>query len=247
MEEARLKLGLSQTKLAQQLGVKQAHLSRWENGHHRPDAKVFIKLARLMTGEDRRFFWNLAGVDHRDIAAEIEDEEERLWKAPEIRLAVMLPKGSSVPGGARLKEKPDLFAIPLLKDSAAAGSPRIMDEQIEYLMYVDPLRAPHGPEYTRAFKVKGSSMEPSLRDGYTVVVDIKERDPSDLVNAMVVARDPEGKITVKYLRRVQGEFVLVAEHTSVEYDPVLLSREPGWKILGKVLWWIGEPRQFPPK
>jgi hypothetical protein len=36
--------------------------------------------------------------------------------------------------------------------------------------------------------------------------------------------------------------LLIPQHTSPEYPPSLISREPGWKIVGKVIWWIGKPQ-----
>lgn len=43
----RLDMGLSQTKLAKELGVSQDTVSLWERGKSYPDAEMIIKLARF--------------------------------------------------------------------------------------------------------------------------------------------------------------------------------------------------------
>jgi len=170
-----------------------------------------------------------------DLETAIEEAARAAWKAPEVHLQVLAERGQTI--------APDVIAIPLLKDAAAAGSPRMIDEsEIDDLLFMRPSRAPH-PGKTVAIRVVGSSMEPSLRDGFIVALDMQQQNPAELANAMVAARDPSGAVTVKYLRRVQDEFLLVSEHTSTDYNPILLSREPGWSIIGKVLWWIGEPKK----
>jgi SOS-response transcriptional repressor LexA len=87
----------------------------------------------------------------------------------------------------------------------------------------------------------GDSMSPILEDGYVVAIDTADRDPKKLLNAMVAARDPEGGVTIKWLRKVGDDVMLIAQHTSPRYNPIFLNREPGWAIIGKVLFWIGKP------
>ena len=85
-------------------------------------------------------------------------------------------------------------------------------------------------------------MRPILDENYIVAIDTKDKVPEELIGKMVAALDPEGGVTIKWLRKGSGELMLVAQHTSQRYPPVLLKREPGWRILGRVLWWIGRPK-----
>ena len=228
----RLTLGLTQARLAQRLGdVTQAAVSQWEKGVREPTADNYIKLGKLAGGGERDYFWRKANFSPSEFLG-----GPRL---PEVNLELsILTDPARGP-----KVMPDVVPVPLLKDAAAAGSPRAIDQSdIDRWLLVDATAAPH-PQNTIAIRIVGGSMEPSLRDGFIVVIDTTERAPRELAGAMVAARDPSGGVTVKYLRLVHGEFMLVAEHTSVSYDPILLSHEPGWKILGKVLWWIGEPKR----
>jgi hypothetical protein len=81
-------------------------------------------------------------------------------------------------------------------------------------------------------------MSPVLESGYVAVIDTAVRDSKRLAGRMVAARDPDG-VTVKWLREAEGKLMLVAQHTSLRFQPVFL--RPGWAILGEVVLWIGSP------
>lgn len=83
-------------------------------------------------------------------------------------------------------------------------------------------------------------MSPILEDDFIVAIDTSQTDGRKLVDQMVAAGDPEGGVTVKWLRRSGKSFMLVPQHTSVRHNPVVL--EPGWRIIGRVLFWIGKPK-----
>ena len=48
IKKMRINRGLSQKQLAELIGVEQQHVSRWENGKHRPSIDVFQKLAKIL-------------------------------------------------------------------------------------------------------------------------------------------------------------------------------------------------------
>ena len=48
IKEFRLKAGLSQTELADMVGKKQQHISRWENGEITPSVKTLMLLAQAL-------------------------------------------------------------------------------------------------------------------------------------------------------------------------------------------------------
>ncbi len=236
IEAARHRLGWSQSQLAQRCGTSAMAVSRWERGENEPPGPAYAVLGKLVGDPDCWYFWERAGVSRSDVLQVLPRIEERLrqFTAPKIEIAL-------APSGASHKLS-DYVAVPLLKDAASAGPGRVVDPtEIDDYIVVRP-NSFRDPKYTVAIRVIGSSMEPSLRDGFIVVVDVRERPPEELVNRMVLARRPGEELLVKYLRHTQGEFVLVAEHTSVSYNPILLSREPGWKIVGEIIWWIGKPK-----
>jgi phage repressor protein C with HTH and peptisase S24 domain len=239
IEAARQKLGWSQTQLAQKCGTSAMAVSRWERGENEPPGRAYVTIGNALGDPDCWYFWEQVGLSKSQIARVWPEMEDRLRQHATPTLEIALPANIAS------RKAFDYVPVPLLKDAASAGAGRIIDPaDVEDYLFVRPRRVPDRT-YTIAIKVTGSSMEPSLRDGYTVVVDVRERPPEELVNCMVLARNPAGEILVKYLRRTQGEFLLVAEHTSMDYNPVLLSREPNWSIIGRVLWWIGEPK--PPR
>ncbi|HEX7289473.1 MAG TPA: S24 family peptidase [Candidatus Angelobacter sp.] len=137
--------------------------------------------------------------------------------------------------------------IPLLKDAAAAGTPRQMQEgEFDEILPLPASLCPH-PDKIICFRIAGDSMSPILEEGYIVAVDTAQQDHAHLHGQMVAARDPEGGVTVKWLRRVGRDWMLVPQHTSKRHQPVILTREgsedgeASWQIVGKVLWWIGMP------
>jgi SOS-response transcriptional repressor LexA len=172
----------------------------------------------------------------------VPDLEQRLYRRSDQKIEIVPASGATVPDTLALKKIPDAVAVPLLLDSSGAGSPRLIEEaQIERIVIADRYDCPH-PQHTTCIRVSGRSMYPVLDDGYIVAVDTFVDDPESLIERMVVARDPDGGITVKWLRKVGDDYMLIPQHVSPEYSPSLISRGPGWKIVGEVIWWIGKPK-----
>ena len=46
LKEQRQKMGLTQSQLAKETGIKQQNISRWENNTHIPDVLQCVKLAK---------------------------------------------------------------------------------------------------------------------------------------------------------------------------------------------------------
>jgi len=72
IERLREKLGLTQTQLAQQLGVSAMAISRWERGINEPPAEGYIQLGKLAGGGDCWFFWERAGISKSDVRRVLE-------------------------------------------------------------------------------------------------------------------------------------------------------------------------------
>jgi SOS-response transcriptional repressor LexA len=151
-------------------------------------------------------------------------------------------KGSNIPRQKFTPEEvtSETVAIPLLKDAAAAGLPRLIQEREIAEKLLLPRKWFPDAQAVRCIRVKGDSMSPILEDDYIVAIDTTQADPRKLVGQMVAAGDPEGGVTVKWLRRTGSNLILVPQHTSVRHNPVVL--EPGWRIIGRVLFWIGKPK-----
>jgi len=239
----RSRLGESQARFAQRFAVTPMAVSHWEKGDNRPAAEIFVQLGRMAGDPDCWLFWQEVGLTKTDVARSVPDLEARLYTRSPLRIEMIPARGATQHGDAlKLKKKPDAVGVPLLRDAAAAGSPRMIDQaEVEETLAIPRLWCPH-PDHTTCIRVSGRSMYPVLDDGYVVAVDAFMSDPAQLIERMVAARDPDGAITVKWLRKVADEFMLLPQHTSPEYPPVLISRDPGWKIVGEVIWWIGRPK-----
>lgn len=135
----------------------------------------------------------------------------------------------------------DLRSIPVLHDAAAAGTPRVVDEnEIDFNLLFPPKLLPSGGKLV-GVRVSGDSMSPILEDGYIALLDVSQRQPSKLVGKMVAARQGDG-ITLKWLRRQKGDiYLLVPQNTSQRHDIEFVSQEGDWSIVGEVVKWIGQP------
>jgi SOS-response transcriptional repressor LexA len=80
-------------------------------------------------------------------------------------------------------------------------------------------------------------MAPSIQDDYIIAVDAAQVERSKLCGKIVVAWHKDKGLIVSRLQRFDGTELLMPD--SRDYTPVSLSGERGWRVLGKVLWWIG--------
>jgi SOS-response transcriptional repressor LexA len=137
-------------------------------------------------------------------------------------------------------DEPDTRLVPLLRDAAAAGTPRAVDPKAVEMNLKLPRRwlPPGGKLY--AIPVTGDSMSPLVNDGYLVIVNVADRKPQELVGRMVAAREGDG-ITIKWLRRDDGVYFLVPQHTSERHPIRVLGSEGSWSIVGEVVKIIGDP------
>jgi phage repressor protein C with HTH and peptisase S24 domain len=103
------------------------------------------------------------------------------------------------------------------------------------------LAAPSGwcpnPDQTICLRVIGDSMEPLLQAGYSVVVDRKQNDLKSLQGKIVVVQHKDFGLAVSRLFRLEGRHMLVSDNRV--YDPMAF--DAGWRITGRVLWWVGGP------
>lgn len=132
-------------------------------------------------------------------------------------------------------------AIPVLRDAAAAGTARVVDErEIEYTLIL-PRQMLRSASNIVGVKIYGDSMSPVLEANYIALIDCSRRNAIDLINKIVAARDGDG-ITVKWLRREDGFYLLVPENTDLRHPIKVLKAEADCSIVGEVVKWIGTPR-----
>ena len=235
----RKSLGMNRTELGVRLGVSPMSVSRWERSISEPDAAHLIKLGNLANvGSDGCWeFWNLAGLSIRDIVKVLPVAEKRLRRT--------IPILEIVNAGARKSlRKPSensLVAIPFLNVVAAAGTEKgssdhdLMKARSENIIAAPRLWCPN-PAHTVCMRVKGTSMEPVLFDGYIIVVDERQTEKKKLHGKMIVAHHEKFGLVVSRFWHIKNSGLLISENRT--HDPVPFT--PPWRVVGKVLWWIGE-------
>ena len=90
--------------------------------------------------------------------------------------------------------------------------------------------------YTSLLRVRGHSREPRIGSGDILAVDSLQTDPSKLVGKLVVVIHEENGFCVSRFRRYETLDVLQSE--SPQYKAIVLGRNSGWRVVGRVLGWI---------
>lgn len=93
------------------------------------------------------------------------------------------------------------------------------------------------PKHMVCLEIRGNSMAPILCDGYIVAVDQCQNDKKKLNGAIIAVRhDKFGLVVTRFLwLGIAG--MLISDNR--RFDPIPFTSE--WRIVGKVLWWIGVP------
>ncbi len=81
-------------------------------------------------------------------------------------------------------------------------------------------------------------MMPLIYDGYILAVDSAQRGLSELRNKVVIAWHKDMGLMVSRLQQYEHTEVLQPENK--EYESIVISNKNKWRILAKVLWWIGK-------
>ncbi len=239
IKELRTLLGLSQSELAARLGVTKKLVADWEQGAREPAPRRYAALARLAPTDSDLGDWFYrrllarVGADPRRLAA----PPRQQLLAPELKL-VSLDEWSD---RFRALESLDYYVpIPLLKDEAAAGSPReISEHDLDGFALIYYSWCPNPANFT-CVHVRGDSMSPILTDGAIVAIDHAQRDPRLLRHRMVTARYEDG-VTIKWLDLdASGQLLLVPENK--HYPTLTLPRTPANPIVGMVAWWWSRQR-----
>jgi SOS-response transcriptional repressor LexA len=231
----RRQLKMSQGQLAKRMECSAMTVSRWERGMQKPTADYYIQLGRLVGKDKCWFFWEFAGLRMADFA------RSRRTTQPLVSLASLEKLG--VGSGARMSPgaHQKLVALPILP--AVAGTHGQRGDKKLSLDMIPPsefMGAPSdwcpNPRYTRLLRVRGHSMESLISDGDILAVDGLQTDKSELDGKIVLVSHEDHGLCVSRFRRYDTVEVLEAENH--EYENVVLGKDPGWRIVGKVLWWI---------
>jgi SOS-response transcriptional repressor LexA len=238
IRKLRKRLDLSQEELGKILGSSTMAISRWERGTN-PPPSALIQLGILGKQADCWYFWGLAGLTAHDVM-------QALPQVVAEPAPLHVPLIERVSAGAKKKHKaiaPSLVAIPVLPLTAAAtrekgSSHHELDWAVPENLIAAPTQWCPNPAQTICLRVKGDSMQPLLHDGYMLVVDRKQNSVKELDGGqMVVAHHQSLGMVVSRLFKVQGNRLLIPDNRAHDAVPF----GAGWRIIGRVLWWMGVP------
>jgi len=231
-------LKLSQSEFAKRLGSSAMAVSRWERGIQAVPANIYIQLGNLAGDPLCWYFWGCAGLRTVDVMRVLPAARQRLQedRLPNLRLV-------HAGGKKKSSNTADFVAVPLLP--VHAGTPDEAGDKVVDLEQVRPeatLATPvewcPNPKSTMCLRVKGNSMSPLILDGYIIAVDTLDVHHDKLLGQIVVAWNEDKGLIVSRLMRFDHTDALVSDRR--EYESISLAPESEWRIIGKVLWWIGK-------
>lgn len=204
-------------------------VSRWERGLLQPSAEHFIQLGNLGSKNEAWFFWERAGIQPAKMVNALKGASRAL-KAPGL-------EGAHAGATAMAHE---VVGLRLLK--AAIGTHGVQGDRrslslipATHIVGAPAPWCPH-PGYTSLLRAKGHSMEPLIRENDILAVDSFQTERAELDGKVVIASHEQMGLCVSRLRRYDNLDVLEAENRN--FEPVILNKVSGWRIVGRVLWWI---------
>lgn len=231
----RKSLSLNQSELGAKLGCSAMAVSRWERGALKCPANILIRLGTLSKPDDCWFFWRLAGLSTPDVIRVLPIARKRfVAEVPFLKLVARTNIKDLGHSG--------LVGIPLFPLRSTADQEKgLWDCDFDSTCPERFLAAPRewcpNPVATLCLRIQGSAMEPLLNAGYIVAVDRKQNDVSGLDKKIVIAHHEKLGLIVSRFCSIGKQHMLVPDNR--EHEATALSS--GWRIIGTVLWWIGQP------
>ncbi len=224
LREVRAELDLSQTKLGEAVGVTQSTIAAYEADERRPPLPFLLALEHQFRVNHE---WVLDGTGGRLTG---------------VRPArpVIVTSQDELRALHRLEGEEQYYAIPYLRDAAAAGSGLVMEEQVEGYCIIHRRVAPR-PETIRCVRISGDSMAPTLTDGSIVAVDVTPIRIHALEGKVICCRTADGSVVIKRLR-LRNHYALLYSDSEdqLRYPPMIVDlREIEEPIIGQVIWaWV---------
>ncbi len=218
--EARAARGWNRNQLAKAAGMNWGNLVRYEEGQNEPSAGKLLQLAEAL-GVSADWLLGRKGAQNFRETGPVDVK---------IRLS------ETIQGPGRVDES-DFRAVPLVTGAIAAGSARIVDEDIEEyaLIHVSQVGGRGDLVAVRVSREMGLSMMPLIQPGAVVVID--RRDKEIVPQGVYAVRDESGGCTLKHLQWTPPRLWLVPENRD---EPVIhiemVSGTPEERIIGRVVW-----------
>jgi phage repressor protein C with HTH and peptisase S24 domain len=228
-------LKMTQSALAERLGVSPATVSRWIQGRHEPTAQTYVALGNLAGQPDGVYFWERAGLD---ISTLPDSGLRRVLGSVRTRLQDF----KVIAGGKPSKPLAgNAVAIPLLNVAAYGDrvAPRqnvvLSQAEVEEILLAPIDWCPH-PENVVGMHLHGDSMMPLIAPDSIVFLDTAETDRDRLHQRLIVVSHRDLGFKVARFQRISGSDLLVSANH--KFAPVDITNASKWKVFGEVLWWI---------
>lgn len=233
----RERLGINQAELARRLECSAMTISRWERGLLQPSAEHFLQLGNLGNHKEAWFLWEMAGIQPAKMVAALGSSSQTRNSAKVLTFE-MADENRRI---RHTKKISGVIAVPLLR--AVAGTHGIRGDKRSSLRSVPtsevigvPAAWCPNPMYTSLISVKGESMQPAIRDHDIVAVDTYQTERRQLYGQIIMITTEKNGLSVSRLRHYDSVDVLEAEDR--RYEPIILKKSAGWRIIGRVLWSI---------
>ena len=239
--------GLTMEQVSEMVGVAANTVYCWESGRQHPGFATVLGLSVVYRMPVRWFYPDGLPVSFPDEASSVEDTlqgsrvaallEVLSQGASQLGVSVDEVLGIGAPGPSfpGFPDAPPDDSVPVdsLPLSAAAGAgSEVLDESRTRHIHLDSrwLRS-HAisPDLCDMISVSGDSMEPSLPDGCSILVD---RGQQELREGRVFVLRTRDGLVVKRVRRVDDLWFLVSDNPS--WDQVSLDVDD--TVIGKVRW-----------
>ncbi|MBI2815875.1 MAG: helix-turn-helix domain-containing protein [Acidobacteria bacterium] len=235
IKRLRKALGVTQHALAQKLGVLPWAVASWEQGRWEPSGEHYAHLAKLAPPDDAQFFLSKIGID-RQMLRSLSPEPQQV-QSPEIRIYTTEDWKQGTEDRLRFQ-----IQVPVLRDEAAAGTPREINERdVDSFIAVPSKFVPRGPAAYTGIYIRGDSMEPILSERFIVVVDHSSRDPLRLRGRMVAALVQDG-VLVKWLARETRRDRIILHSQNSAYEDIVIESPETNPIIGDIVFWWGVQR-----
>ena len=212
---------LSQAALAKRLNVSPMAPSRWERGINEPSSEIYMQLGKMAGDPDCWYFWQRGGLSREDIS--------------NVVSGFGAGSAETAPEPIKLSANGQVFeGLPLV---IRANYSHPSASEANQMVAVPPGWCPN-PRRTICLQVKEDGMAPIVGVGFVIAVDTSINQPSQLQNALVAVLDRDDVLLVRCLTRYGDTDMLIAENR--RHEPIAYNNRD-WRILGKVLWWIGHP------
>ena len=259
IRQGRLQLGLSQGQVAERTGLTQTSLSRYETEAANPSepslrllAAIFDKPYEWFFGEEDEPQGDSGRVNAPESAAQSEpdalggilslDQVRQEFSTRFDRLETYIRAQAPVQAIAESRtdydpsnyEPSDRSPVRLEEVASAAGvGAEVYDETpVGLLWFRNDWLVSHSidPEQSNIISVRGASMEPTLPDGCSILVDRKRREPQE--GRIYVMRTEEGLVVKRLGLDEEGRWELLSDSPDWRATPM----SHGTEIIGEVRW-----------